>query len=325
MKDRSSPSLLSALPVLLLILLLAFPGLAVQGASQGLLLWFQVVLPTLAPFMICTRAISAMGGTALLARPAYPLFHALFGLSMQGSCVLLCGLLCGYPLGARLCADFCGRGELSREEAEYLLSICNHPSPMFLLGFAGSRLAVHPLVLPACVYLPLLPLSRLSGHRFFREKALPQKTMRSLPPADALSLEEMILSTAEAMVLIGGCMMLFSILALWIQELPFLPDYGKALLAGAAEITTGIDQLCTVFPEDIRLVPVAAAVSFGGISGIFQTRGALFLPSGKQEASLSAVQKNAGLSIRHYVLWKIVHGCLSCILALAVLAVSGRR
>lgn len=40
--------MLSCLSILILGLLLAFPTLAVEGAAAGLLLWFNVVLPTLA-------------------------------------------------------------------------------------------------------------------------------------------------------------------------------------------------------------------------------------------------------------------------------------
>ena len=55
--------------ILLFFLLLAFPGQAIQGASDGLLLWFHTVLPTLAPAMICTRLILFSGGDHLLMKP----------------------------------------------------------------------------------------------------------------------------------------------------------------------------------------------------------------------------------------------------------------
>ena len=45
----SSPALV---PIAALLLMLCFPSLSVQGASDGIRLWFDVVLPTLAPFMI---------------------------------------------------------------------------------------------------------------------------------------------------------------------------------------------------------------------------------------------------------------------------------
>lgn len=48
--------------ILLFFLLLFFPEQSIQGASDGLLLWFHTVLPTLAPAMICTRMLLLTGG-----------------------------------------------------------------------------------------------------------------------------------------------------------------------------------------------------------------------------------------------------------------------
>ena len=116
--------------ILLFLLLLAFPGQAVRGASDGLLLWFHTVLPTLAPAMICTRLILFSGGDRLLMKPVRPLFQKLFSLSETGSFILLSGMLCGYPLGAALCSQARRDGRISTREAAYLLAFCSFPSPM---------------------------------------------------------------------------------------------------------------------------------------------------------------------------------------------------
>ena len=298
-------------PVVLLGLLLLFPACSIEGASNGIRLWFQVVLPTLAPFIICTQMVVALGGVDLLVRPFRRLTRLLFGLSDAGTYVLICGLLCGYPLGAKLCGDFLDSGKLDRPEAEYLLSICNHPSPMFLLGFVINQLPVplHPGYLLTCMYLPVIPVSFLS-RRFYAVRyqdsrgpvmALnlgnkqPSETARQ---TGSISLEEVLLSTCETMVIIGGYIMLFSILAVWIQKLTVIPPAVKSLLAGIAEITTGISQICQSLPDGRSVLMVIAAAAFGGLSGIFQTR---------------SVIKKAGLSIRHYIGWKIIHTCFSCL------------
>ena len=39
--------------VLLALLMLLFPQIAMMGAREGLLLWFQNVLPAQFPFMVC--------------------------------------------------------------------------------------------------------------------------------------------------------------------------------------------------------------------------------------------------------------------------------
>lgn len=297
-------------PIVLLGLLLLFPALSIEGAAGGIRLWFQVVLPTLAPFIICTQMVVALGGVDLLVRPFRRLSRLLFGLSEPGTYVLICGLLCGYPLGAKLCGDFLISGKIDRTEAEYLLSICNHPSPMFLLGFVLNQLPVPipPGHLLACMYLPVIPVSFLS-RRFYavRRQNIHRPVMAALSiagepadaarPGDSISLEEVLLSTCETMVIIGGYIMIFSILAVWIKQLTGFPLAVKALLAGIAEITTGISQICRILPDGRALPMVIAVAAFGGLSGIFQTR---------------SVIKKAGLSIRHYISWKIIHTCFSC-------------
>lgn len=93
-------SILPVIPVLILILLLMRPALAFDGAKSGLLLWFNVVLPTLLPFMLCSSLLVAWGGVPLITRPFAPLLK-LLGLSDKGSYALMSGLLCGYPMGAK--------------------------------------------------------------------------------------------------------------------------------------------------------------------------------------------------------------------------------
>lgn len=315
----SSPRIISrCFPILLLCLLLAFPALSVKGAASGLLLWFNVVLPTLSPFIICTQMVVSLGGAELLTRPFFPVIHTLFGLSRSGSYVLLCGLLCGYPLGAKMCGDFLIRGEISRAEAEYLLSICNHPSPMFLLGFVGAGLqgTVPPWFLISCLYLPVIPVSFLSRRYYHLNdgndhgKIYETVSACSLPGTSGAgrtppSMEAVLLSTAETMVVIGGYIMLFSILAIWIRQIPFLPAPLTACLTGVAEITTGVNQLCAALPSKQAVLPVIATVAFGGFSGIFQTK---------------SVIKNAGLSIRHYLFWKIIHTICTCLTFILLMA-----
>ena len=298
------------LSVFCLLMLLFHPSLAYAGASQGLLLWAQVVLPTLLPFMICSGAIAALGGIPILTGPFRPLLSGVLKLSPQGSFVFMSGLLCGYPMGAKTCGEFYREGRISFSEARRLLAFTNHPSPMFLVGYAASQISAipgNPLLCPVwrlllCIYLPILPLAVLSGKIYGICPASEHKgEPASAPAGNPVSLDEAITSCAETMVKIGGYIMLFSILALYLLVLPFpafLPSWLRPALLGFAEMTTGISLLCTSLGPAGALFIVASA-AFGGLSGIFQTK---------------SVLKNAGLSIRHYVLWKLLHSALSCIL-----------
>lgn len=310
----------AVLAVLCLLMLLSQPGLAYAGACRGLLLWAQVVLPTLLPFMICSGAIAALGGIPILTRPFKPILSGFLGLSQQGSFVFITGLLCGYPMGAKTDSDFLSQGRISRQEARYLLAISNHPSPMFVLGYVMPRLilpgfsggpAASPLgaacplwICLAALYLPIIPLSILARHVYFPGKAfhcIPEAAGhgRDCPP---FSFDSHMMSCLETMAKIGGYIMLFSILALYILVFPLprqVPGWLRPALLGAVEMTTGIELIFEGASGLLRPLLILAAAAFGGLSGIFQTK---------------SVLKNAGLSIRHYILWKLLHSALSCIL-----------
>ncbi len=309
-------SISGLLAIFSLILMLTNPALTVQGAKDGLLLWSQTVLPTLLPFMICSNVIVALDAVPFLIWPFRPFLHKILGLSENGSYVFLCGLLCGYPMGAKTCGEFLSEGRISLAEARYLLSISNHPSPMFLLGFLAPRLSPSVSIahVALALYLPILPLAVLSGNHYHfpnRESfaSIPENriqkgrsshTLPDLPSSSAkkTSFDKTMMSSIEIMVRIGGYIMLFSILAAFLGRLSYMPRVPKVLLLGFVEITTGIraiSEAITGFPQGLCLT---VATAFGGLSGLFQTKSVL-------------QPQTAGLSIRHYLVWKILHALLS--------------
>lgn len=330
---------LSWICLAILFLLIRFPALSIRGASQGLLLWYQVVVPTLAPFMLLTQLVQAAGGVRILTRPFYPLLHRLYGTSRTGAYILICGLLCGYPVGARLCADNLHKGLISPAEAKSLLCVCNHPSPMFLMGYVASQLGLAALsgaasrpgffssfgILLISIYGPVPLLYFLSSRYYGREMSKPCPDSRPIhgenPPmedpreaASAFSFGELILSTSETLVIIGGTLMLFTILITWLEKVPWLSPRPKAMLAGFLEITTGIHAIGNIFPPQACLIPAVLTVTFGGCSGVIQTLGVIRPSAEPQAAFRYTCQKNAGLSIRHYVCWKALHAFLSALL-----------
>ena len=127
---------LSGMPVLVLFLAMLFSPKAVfDGAENGLLLWFQIVFPTLFPFMLVSGLMLSGGGLAVISRISGRLFSALFATSPNGSFAVIAGFLCGYPMGAKISADLVRSGKISYDEGAYLLSFCNNTSPIFIMNF----------------------------------------------------------------------------------------------------------------------------------------------------------------------------------------------
>lgn len=339
-------SILPAVPILCLILMLLNPSLSFTGAKNGLLLWFNIVLPTLLPFMLCSSLIVAWDGVDVLTRPFARLF-ALMGLSKNGSYAFLTGILCGYPMGAKTTADFLRSGELDIREGKRLLAIAAFPSPMFLAGYVRSLLPAEIQFSTAALamYLPVPVMALLSALIYRRQAgwretdvksmkisqrpsktdyasdaaaafmpvsiAGPGSTIASMPASESCSgsasapaFDTVLMDVLETMVKIGGYIMLFSILVLFANHL--IPDTFRCrpVLLGFIEMTTGIEAISKAMGGTAAAAAILASAAFGGLSGAAQT---------------GTVIKNAGLSIRHYVLWKLLHACLSSVFLILLL------
>ena len=330
----------SFLLLILLILMLLHPEITVKGASNGLLLWYSSVVPALFPFMVLSSLIVASGSLSILMAPVRLVFGPLLGLSAEGCYTLLSGLVCGFPMGAKTCADFLSRGQISLREGKFLMAVCNHASPMFLLGY------VYPLFhgnlplwkLLAAVYGPALLLA-LPARLLYRNGAPagrkpkmqripePQKIPESRKISEPrkiselnfpspnqsnpgeLSAGEAILASVEVLCRIGGLLILFSIAVEFLRCAGQLPAGLRLFLMGTMEMTTGIRTLAAALPFPYSAAAACASLTFGGLSGILQTKAAL---------GALAQKKKAGLSIRQYCAWKLLYACLTAAILLTL-------
>lgn len=314
----------------LMMFLLLYPRFAAEGARYGLLLWYTSVVPSLFPFMVLSSLIVSSGGVSLLMKPVRAFLGPWLPLSENGCYTLISGLLCGCPMGAKTCGDFVREGKLSVQEGRFLMAICNHPSPMFLLGFVCPffEAGMHPSRLLLSIYLPLLPLAALAKRIYFPGLPSPASngSQPQIQPAPAL--DTAILAAAEILCRIGGYLMLFSIVIVFLRRALWLPVSLRLFLMGAMEMTTGVREVSASLPFPDSGTAAAAILAFGGICGIFQTRAVTASgwpeekksrtddggSSPKDQGGRTEDKKIAGLSIRQYILWKLLHSALAAVI-----------
>lgn len=317
-------------PAILMVFLLLYPRFAAEGARYGLLLWYTSVVPSLFPFMVLSSLIVSSGGVSLLMKPVRAFLSPWLPLSENGCYTLISGLLCGCPMGAKTCGDFVREGKLSVQEGCFLMAICNHPSPMFLLGFVCPlfEAGMHPSRLLLSIYLPLLPLAALAKRIYFPGLPAPASSGSRPQVQTAPALDTAILAAAEILCRIGGYLMLFSIMIVFLRRAPWLPASLRLFLMGAMEMTTGVREVSASLPFPDSGTAAAAILAFGGICGVFQTRAVT--ASGRPEEKNSRAddagggpkegggrtedKKIAGLSIRQYILWKLLHSALAAVI-----------
>ncbi len=296
----------SILLFLVLIVLLLFSSEVTEGARQGLLLWYNSVVPALFPFMVLSGLIVSGGGLNQIMRPFHLILHPTMGLSNEGCYVFISGLLCGYPMGAKTCTDFVNDGRISIREARFLMAICNHPSPMFILGylypFFMDQISIPMLFIS--IYTPILLLTVIAK-RIYSFHTAPNHTQFDQEGSEpTIDINESILSSIEILCKIGGYLVLFSIAVVFINNATLIPSYIKLCLISILEMTVGIREWGAFSDHTVGYVAAVATLTFGGISGVFQTKGII-----------ENNKKRTGLFIRPYIIWKLAHALLASGLA----------
>ncbi len=303
--------------------MLLCPKIAAAGAHAGLLLWFDTLLPVLLPFLILSGLIIRLDMTRPFNRLLSPLLCRIFPVSKAACYPLVLGILCGMPLGAATTATLYSRGEISRQDAAFLLAFSNNASLMFLIGYViQNKLAQPELTLP---FLLIIYLSAWLCATLFPEKSKkplhPSRKSTSSSHPDTASIQasrssrtlpsfphaidESISDALQTITKIGGYIILFSMLSAFLTSLPFLPSACRATCAGILEITGGISLLSeSQLPHAQKTALILAITSFGGLSGLMQTR---------------SVTQNSGLPIRHYILQKCIQAVLTYVLTAILL------
>lgn len=299
------------IPALLLYMLL-FPKKVLADSLAGLDLWFHTVLPSLLPFMILSNVLIGANVVSQLMRPFSGFFRHVLGLSPEGGYAWLLGLFCGFPMGARLTGDMYRQHRISREEAVYLLTFANQSSPMFLStyvvlhGLGDSTLTLPVFVIfYASAFLTSL-VFRIRSRRFGLPPSKPKKEVPEQTSYGNL-LDTSIMNGFEIITRLGGYIILFSILAGIVLQLPAPLRTAAPFLSGLTEITTGIHTISgTTLPLQVKFTAIVCCTAFGGFSTVAQT---------------SCMLNGTDLSIFTYLKGKLVNAAVAGLLCLFVFVV----
>ena len=263
--------------IVLFVLMLLFPQPVFKGASSGLLLWFNVILPTLLPFMIVSNLLIGTRAIDAISKVFGPVMCRLFGVTRYGSFAIIAGFLCGYPMGGKVTADLVRKQYITWQEGQYLLSFTNNTSPMFIISYVvWQNLKDTSRTMPALLILILSPiLCSFLFRIYYRPGArIHSSGCPPLPKAAAASLmDSCIMNGFETITKVGGYIMLFSILIALLQKLPLDHFLFSLLLLPSLEMTNGIPLLCaSPLSADACFVLSLALTSFGGWCSVAQTR-----------------------------------------------------
>ena len=283
--------------MLIMLALICESEIVSEGAYEGLMLWFNSVLPLLLPFMLLSSMI--VDRINKLPKDRQKSFAILI--------TLFTGLFCGYPLGAKNSAEFVRKNIYSKRTGELLLPLCNNCSPMFLSGYIilsilKNRISLlHALFfiyVPYIIYIIIIILSDIifNPHKINAEK-ISTNTISDLNESETSyklrNDNDFVMQTVIQITYVGFYIILCSIISNFIMSVN--TDYAKTkvILSGITEITKGTKLIydCSLFDFKTKTALVLSLSSFGGISSILQTE---------------SVIKKSDLSVIKYIITKAI-------------------
>ncbi len=270
--------------------LILMPGESLEASIRGLDMWWEIVFPSLLPFFIVSEMLIGFGVVRFIGVLLEPFMRPLFRVPGVGGFVWAMGMASGFPSGAKLTARLRQEEQITKLEAERLVSFTNSSNPLFIFGavsvgfFQNATLGI---VLAAAHYIGNFFVgitmrfygrkenidireSTSKKNRFILMEAftaLHQTRQEDKRPIGKL-VGDAVTSSIQTLLMIGGFIILFSVVNKMLYHL---------------HITTFIAEgLSSLF----ILLQLPEQLSIPLISGLFEITLGSKLTSGVSEASL---------------------------------------
>jgi sporulation integral membrane protein YlbJ len=327
---------------LMLISCVVYPQGVFQAALRGVAIWWEIILPGLLPFFILSEIVIGVGLVQFLGVILSPFMRTIFGLSGPAAFVVIMGFSTGYPVAAKLSARLREQGLLTRHEGEHLLCFTNLANPLFMYGALAVGFLHHAELgtFIASVHYGTAILIGIGArfvivnpdqHALLKKKnpisfneALLQMHRARLTDGRPLGqlLSDAVTQGMGLMMLIGGFIILFSVLNFVLFEIGFTPlivylfypffllvglhpELHVAGFAGLLEMTIGSQLASQTISQSLKeqVALICALISWSGLS---------------IHAQVASVLSQSDLRYRYYFIARVIHSILAYLTVIIV-------
>ncbi len=286
--------------------LIIYPEQSLLASIKGLHAWWEIVFPSLLPFFIMAELLISFGVVQFIGVLLEPMMRPLFNVPGIGSFAWIVGMASGFPAGAKISARLREKEQMTQVEAERLVSFSNAASPLFLFGAIAVGF-FHNTKIGIFIAISHYISNILVGicMRFYKYERSQRQHKKSTEWQNIiiLSLKKMhhtrlsdqrtfgdivgdaVISSVQTLLMIGGFIILFSVLTTLLQLLGFFKvvlfiltplltllhipsETVYVLLPGLFEITIGANAISSsqTLPLQIQLALVSFILGFNGFS-----------------------------------------------------------
>lgn len=240
----------------LFLLCLMFPEITHNGIKNGLILIVNQVIPALYPFILLTSVLKNNPQTS------------------SKYLKIAIAFLSGYPLGAKIIAE--NSSKYSYLTSQEMLLLCTNPSPAFMISYVGYGCINDP-IWGIMIYISVLIGNILNLTLKILIRHLKRKTKHPQGYIEACNVylpdsNRIINESFFTILNLSTYILIFSVVAAFINKISSVNDLTKAICVGLVEMTTGIETISKLTIElEQKLLIITGMVSYGGLSIIAQT------------------------------------------------------
>lgn len=266
---------------------------ALMGAREGIELCIETLIPSLFPFFLFTSLLTGafVGQTTPLLRPLGRLFRMPKGTES----LLVASFLGGYPVGAQSVEIAWEHRQLTKQDAERMLSFCSNAGPSFLFGIVAFSF---PERQAAWI---LWGVHIITAWMVNRLLFCPQQS--SCKPAIFLPKGNAMLTSVKTMGCVCGWVIMFRIILRFLDRWFFwkLSDSCRVAVTGILELSNGCCSLSQIPDLKLRFIICSGLLAFGGLCITLQTSSVIH-----------------GLSMKYYCMGKLLQSVFSVILSICI-------
>ena len=290
--------------VFLLFYFLRSPSTAANSARSALDVCATGLIPSLFPFIVLVSVINSSGFSRLIAQAVGTPLKWLFGIPKSATTAVILGALGGFPIGAVCTRELYLGGEVTKSEAERLITFTNNASPAFCIGVIGASL-YGDINFGVQLYFCQLTAAALLG--IVQRKRTTHNAAKIVLTQKSISdtVTSAITDGAFTMFKICAFAVFFAVVgdALCLTVGHYFGNAASALAGAVCELTLGA-RSCAVLGGDISRLLCAFAVGWSGIS---------------VHAQIASILSDCNIKMRRYYLCKLLQGLLTASLTFILL------
>lgn len=271
------------------------PDAVTDGVTEGLKICFNVILPSLFPFMVLSAYTVKSEALNFLYKIFYPITKFILRQPLCTVPVVIMGLVGGFPVGTKMAFLLLEKGQITKNQAQRLCIFCVNGGPAFVITAVGVNMlgsSKAGVIIFASLCISSLILGFATS--FFDDKKDIEIHINNSAQSPLAALSASVTDGVQSILGICAWVVLFSGLTECIKSIG-MSDSAYSGLVSVLEVTKG----CTLISGEMGIPVLAAAIGFGGFC---------------VHCQIFSYIKSAGLKYSHFFVGRVLCAALSAVI-----------